>query len=142
MPCSRHSSETRVTLFACFTTAMICVSLNRPFFIVNLFRYLAEKIPFLNTTNFRGDYPIRTSISDSIIVLKEPIKKTNVGSNCSSYSLHHYSLQMRLKKANGKVNIFLLVKTAGTSLDQLDRFYIKNLEFPDAIVENLQWFGK
>jgi hypothetical protein len=35
---------------------MICVSLNRPFFIKNLLRYLAEKILLLNTTNFRGDY--------------------------------------------------------------------------------------
>ena len=35
---------------------MICASPNRPFFIVNLLRYLAEKILLLNTTNFRGDY--------------------------------------------------------------------------------------
>lgn len=35
---------------------MICASLYRPFFIVNLLRYLAEKILLLNTTNFRGDY--------------------------------------------------------------------------------------
>ena len=37
---------------------MICASLNRPFFIVNLLRYLAEKILLLNITNFRKDYPI------------------------------------------------------------------------------------
>jgi hypothetical protein len=36
---------------------MICASLYRPFFIVNLLRYLAEKILLLNTANFRGDYP-------------------------------------------------------------------------------------
>ena len=36
---------------------MICASLYRPFFIVNLLRYLAEKILLLNTTNFREDYP-------------------------------------------------------------------------------------
>jgi hypothetical protein len=36
---------------------MICASLNRPIFIVNLLRYLAEKILLLNTSNFRGDYP-------------------------------------------------------------------------------------
>jgi hypothetical protein len=35
---------------------MICASLYRPFFIVNLLRYHAEKILLLNTTNFRGDY--------------------------------------------------------------------------------------
>jgi Fic family protein len=35
---------------------MICASLYRPFFIVNLLSYLAEKILLLNTTNFREDY--------------------------------------------------------------------------------------
>ena len=70
------------------------------------------------------------------------LKKTNEGLNRSSYSLRHYSLQTRLRKSNGKVNIFLLAKTAGTSVDQLERFYIKNLEFTDAMVENLQSFGK
>jgi hypothetical protein len=52
IPCSRQSSETGVRP----STAMICASLNRPFFIVNLLRYLAEKILLLNTANFRGDY--------------------------------------------------------------------------------------
>jgi hypothetical protein len=37
---------------------MICASLNRAVFIKNLLRYLAEKILLLNTTNFRGDYPM------------------------------------------------------------------------------------
>jgi hypothetical protein len=37
---------------------MICASLYRAVFIKNLLRYLAEKIPLLNTTNFRGDYLI------------------------------------------------------------------------------------
>ena len=32
------------------------MGVNRPFFIANLLRYLAEKILPLNTTNFRGDY--------------------------------------------------------------------------------------
>ena len=33
---------------------MICASLYRPFFIVNLLRYLAEKMILLNTANFGG----------------------------------------------------------------------------------------
>jgi hypothetical protein len=37
---------------------MICASLYRAVFIKNLLRYLAEKIPLLNTTNFRGDYRV------------------------------------------------------------------------------------
>jgi len=40
---------------ACFNTELICASLNRPFFIEDLLKYLAEKIPLVNTTNFRGE---------------------------------------------------------------------------------------
>ncbi|WP_412079751.1 integrase core domain-containing protein [Thalassobacter stenotrophicus] len=54
IPCSRHSSETGTPPSACFNTAMIRASLNRPFFIVNPLRYLPEKILRLNTSNFRG----------------------------------------------------------------------------------------
>jgi len=43
---------------ACFKMPIICASLYRAVFIVNLLRYLAEKILLLNTTNFRGDYQV------------------------------------------------------------------------------------
>ncbi|AGI68191.1 hypothetical protein OAN307_c25970 [Octadecabacter antarcticus 307] len=46
----------RRTPSACFKMPMTCASLNRAVFIKNLLRYLAEKIPILNTINFRGDY--------------------------------------------------------------------------------------
>lgn len=39
---------------ACFRIAMICTSLNRPFYIVNLLRYLAGKILLLNTMDSAG----------------------------------------------------------------------------------------
>jgi hypothetical protein len=54
MPCSRQSSEAGTPLSACLKIPMICAPLNRPFFIKNLLRYLANKILPLNTTNFRG----------------------------------------------------------------------------------------
>ena len=42
---------------------MICASLYRLFFIKkNLFRYYAEKIRLLNTTNLRGDYLMKMVI--------------------------------------------------------------------------------
>ena len=46
---------------------MICASLYRPFFIVNLLRYLAEKILLLNTTNFRGDYRYQLGFVVSVL---------------------------------------------------------------------------
>ena len=57
------------------------------------------------------------------------------------YSLRHYALQTRLRKSKGKVNIYTLAKVAGTSVEQLERFYLKNMEFGDEIAENLQSFG-
>ena len=57
------------------------------------------------------------------------------------HALRHYSLQTRLRKSKGKVNIFNLAKNAGTSVEQLERFYLRNMEFSDDLVENLQSFG-
>ncbi len=46
---------------------MICASLYRPFFIQNLLKYLAEKIRFSNTTNFRRDYHIEACEKEGLI---------------------------------------------------------------------------
>lgn len=59
----------------------------------------------------------------------------------SPYSLRHYSLQSRLRSSNGKVNIYSLAKNAGTSVDQLERFYLKNMAPTRAMIENLQTRG-
>ena len=56
------------------------------------------------------------------------IKETSDGQILTPYALRHYSLQTRLVKSKGKVNIFNLAKNAGTSVEQLERFYLKNLE--------------
>ncbi|MCO4849302.1 MAG: sensor histidine kinase, partial [Yoonia sp.] len=56
-------------LSACLKIPMICASLNRAVFIKNLLRYLAEKILLLNTTNFRGDYPITIGERDVLTLL-------------------------------------------------------------------------
>ena len=42
--------------------------------------------------------------------------------------------------SKGKVNIYTLAKNAGTSVNQLERFYLKNLALDDEIVKNLQSF--
>ena len=43
------------------------------------------------------------------------------------YSLRHTAICMRIVLSHGKVNIFNLAKNAGTSVDQIERFYARNL---------------
>ncbi len=69
------------------------------------------------------------------------LKKDKDGNDRSPYSLRHYALQTRLVKSDGKVNIYWLAENAGTSVDQLERFYLKNLAPSSAKVRNIQSFG-
>jgi hypothetical protein len=48
---------------------------------------------------------------------------------------------MRLTLSKGKVNIYSLAKNAGTSVDQIERFYARNLPLSAELVRNLQSFG-
>lgn len=59
----------------------------------------------------------------------------------SLYSLRHTALCMRLVLSQGKVNIFNLAVSAGTSVDQLQRFYLKKLPPSPEMARNLQTFG-
>ena len=69
------------------------------------------------------------------------LKKDKDGNDRSPYSLRHYTLQTRLVKSDGKVNIYWLAENAGTSVEQLERFYLKNLAPSSAKVRNIQSFG-
>ena len=51
------------------------------------------------------------------------------------YSLRHYSLQIRLIKSKGKINVYLFARNVGTSVEQLERFYLKHLDTNDVIVK-------
>jgi hypothetical protein len=64
------------------------------------------------------------------------LKKDKDGNDRSPYSLGHYALQTRLVSSDGKVNIYWLAENAGTSVDQLERFYLKNLAPSAAKVRN------
>ena len=96
---------------------------------------------------FFNHFPNRNTARDNAmrcfdLILREAnLKKTKDGQNRSLYSLRHYSLQTRLIKSKGKVNIFVLAKNAGTSVNQLERFYLRHLDPNDDIVKNLQTFG-
>jgi hypothetical protein len=57
------------------------------------------------------------------------------------YSLRHTASCMRLVKSQGQVNIFSLAKNAGTSVDQIERFYARNLPMSTELWRNLQSFG-
>jgi hypothetical protein len=48
---------------------------------------------------------------------------------------------MRIILSEGQVNIFNLAKNAGTSVDQIKRFYARNLPLSKEMARNLQSFG-
>ncbi|MGB8550402.1 MAG: hypothetical protein WCD82_19705, partial [Xanthobacteraceae bacterium] len=58
------------------------------------------------------------------------------------YSLRHTAICMRIILSEGKVNIFNLAKNAGTSVDQIERFYARNLPLSREMAINLQRFGE
>lgn len=63
------------------------------------------------------------------------------GEKYALYSLRHTAICMRLTLSHGKVNIFNLAKNAGTSVDQIERFYAKYLPLSKEMALNLQSFG-
>jgi hypothetical protein len=48
---------------------------------------------------------------------------------------------MRIILSYGRVNIFNLAKNAGTSVDQIERFYARFLPLSPELAQNLQIFG-
>jgi hypothetical protein len=58
------------------------------------------------------------------------------------YSLRHTAICMRIINSEGKVNIFNLAKNAGTSVDQIERFYARFLPLSKEMAKNLQSFGE
>ena len=69
------------------------------------------------------------------------LKTDKDGNPRSPYSLRHYALQTRLRKSEGKINIYWLAENAGTSVEQLERFYLKRMEPTGERVRNIQSFG-
>jgi hypothetical protein len=58
------------------------------------------------------------------------------------YSLRHTAICMRIILSEGQVNIFNLAKNAGTSVEQIERFYAHNLPLSKEMAKNLQSFGE
>jgi hypothetical protein len=74
------------------------------------------------------------------ILEAENLKLDMDGNPRTTYSLRHYSLQIRLNKSGGKINIYDLARNAGTSVNQLERFYLKRLDATDKQRSNLNIF--
>jgi hypothetical protein len=96
---------------------------------------------------FFPDYPNRTTALRNVnrqfnyLLERAELKMNPDGTNRSAYALRHFALQTRLRKSKGKVNIYTLARVAGTSVEQLERFYLKNMEFNDDLAENFQTEG-
>jgi hypothetical protein len=58
------------------------------------------------------------------------------------YSLRHTAICMRIIMSEGRVNIFNLAKNAGTSVEQIERFYAKHLPMSKEMAKNLHLFGR
>lgn len=65
----------------------------------------------------------------------------SVGIKYTIYSLRHTAICMRLILSHGQVNIFNLAKNAGTSVEQIERFYARNLPLSREMAINLQQFS-
>jgi integrase len=103
----------------------------------------SEEGPDPNAFVWLPDYTNRTTAIDTARrIFNHILAKANLVDDekkLSPYSLRHYALQSRLRSSNGKVNIYTLAKNAGTSVDQLERFYLKNMAPTKEMIENLHW---
>lgn len=116
---------------------------------VDIFEKQKDSHPNAKPTDylFMPEYPNRTTATNTYrrifnhFLEEAGLKKDKDGNDRSPYSLRHYALQTRLVKSDGKVNIYWLAENAGTSVDQLERFYLKNLAPSAAKVRNIQSFG-
>jgi len=116
---------------------------------VDIFEKQKERYPDHKPTDyvFLPNYPNRTTAVNTYrrifnyFLEVSGLKKDKDGNDRSPYSLRHYALQTRLVKSEGKVNIYWLAENAGTSVEQLERFYLKNLGPTTAKVRNIQTFG-
>lgn len=97
--------------------------------------------PDKNEFVWMPEYPNRTTaINTARRIFNHILTKAGLDDDdrkLSPYSLRHYALQARLRASNGKVNIYTLAKNAGTSVDQLERFYLKNMAPTKGMIENL-----
>lgn len=117
---------------------------------VSVYERIRERYPNAKPDDylFLPNYPNRETASRIIgrqfreLLKRAEIRRDGNGVPHSLYSLRHTALSMRLVKSQGKVNIFNLAQSAGTSVEQLERFYVRNLPPTAELARNLQTFGQ
>lgn len=96
-----------------------------------------DEFPFL------PNYPNRTTAVQiaglifKYIVRKAKLEKDALGQMRTMYSLRHFAIQERLRSSKGEVNIYWLAQNAGTSVDQLERFYLRFMDLSAEQISNL-----
>jgi hypothetical protein len=119
--------------------------------VVSIYDSIKKRYP--NTTNedyvFLPEYKNRITAGKIIQrQFKYLLEKYKIqmdpftGNKHTIYSLRHTAICMRIIKSEGQVNIFNLAKNAGTSVDQIERFYARNLPLSAEMARNLQSFGE
>jgi len=98
---------------------------------------------------FYPEYTNRTTAANIVQrQFREVLKQGNIqndeptGKQHTLYSLRHTALCMRIINSEGKVNIFNLAKNAGTSVEQIERFYARFLPLSKEMARNLHSFGE
>jgi hypothetical protein len=97
---------------------------------------------------FLPNYPIRATAARifqrhfNLLLDRTELKHDNTtGTDRSLYCLRHNAICMRIVLSEGKVDIYTLAKNAGTSVDQIERFYTKHLPISPEMAKNLQSYG-
>jgi hypothetical protein len=98
---------------------------------------------------FFPQYDNRTTVANIVQrQFREVLKEGKIevdgptGKQHTLYSLRHTAICMRIINSEGKVNIFNLAKNAGTSVDQIERFYARFLPLSKEMARNLHSFGE
>ncbi len=117
---------------------------------VSVYERLKARNPNANPDDyiFMPNYKNRSTAARIIqrqfnLALEKAGLKTDpfTGTEHSVYSLRHTAICMRIILSEGQVNIFNLAKNAGTSVDQIERFYARHLPLSAEMARNLQSFS-
>lgn len=117
---------------------------------VPVFNRIKDRYPVASADDylFLPDYPNRETAARIFqrqfnLLLEETGLKHDAITNedRSVYCLRHTAICMRLVLSHGKVNIYTLAKNAGTSVEQIERFYARHLPLSKELAQNLQSFG-
>jgi len=118
---------------------------------VETYRRARQRYPWAKGEDFLflPQYPNRTTAGQIIqrqfrtLLARTGLQKDlHTGKPHTIYSLRHTAICMRIVNSGGRVNIFTLAKNAGTSVDQIERFYARHLPLSKELWANLQSFGQ